>query len=89
MNELKKILEELPEELGNCEVVMSKDAEGNSYSPCVQVEDDGYCDDSSVYNIDSIYFDSHGYDGNCFDSKALWEDYKKAAFRVVVLCPMN
>jgi hypothetical protein len=89
LRELKGILNALPDEFNDVEVAMSTDAEGNRYSPCVYVVTDGYCDDSSKYDIDPIYFDHHGYAGNCFESKKEWEDYKKNSKRLIVLWPMN
>jgi hypothetical protein len=89
VKELKQMLSELGPELDNCQVVMAKDSEGNSYSPVVDLTDTAYCDDDSEYCIEAVYFDEHGWEGNCFDNKEEWESYKKEKDRVVVLHPMN
>jgi hypothetical protein len=89
VKELKEMLKELGPEVDNCQVVMAKDSEGNSYSPVVDLTDTAYCEDASEYCIEGVYYDEHGYLGNCFDSKEEWENYKKQSDRVVVLHPMN
>jgi hypothetical protein len=89
VKELKQMLNELGDELDNCQVIMSSDSEGNSYSPVDGLTDTAYCENSSKYCIESVYFDEHGWDGNCFDNKDEWDAYKKKNDRVVVLHPMN
>lgn len=89
VKELKEMLNELGPELDNCQVVMASDSEGNSYSPVYGLTDTAYCEDSSDYCIDTVYYDEHGWEGNCFDSKEDWDSYKKENNRVVVLHPMN
>ena len=89
VRELKKILAELDPEMDECQVVMSCDSEGNSYSPVADITDTGYCDDSKHYCIESLYFEEHGWDGNGFVSKEEWEGYKTEADRVVVIFPTN
>lgn len=89
VKELKEMLNELGSEMDDCQVCISSDAEGNSYSPVADLTDGGYCDDSSDYCIEGMYFEDHGWEGNCFDSKKKWEEYKKKADRVVVIFPTN
>ena len=89
VKDLKQMLSELGSELDNCQVVMAKDSEGNSYSPVDGLTDTAYCDDSTKCYIDPVYYDEHGWQGNCFVSKKEWNSYKKESDRVVVLHPMN
>ena len=89
VKDLKQMLSELGSELDNCQVVMAKDSEGNSYSPVDGLTDTAYCDEGDSYCIDTLYYDEHGWEGNCFESKEDWDSYKKESDRVVVLHPLN
>lgn len=89
VQELKEMLNELGDEVNNCQVVMAKDSEGNSYSPVDGMTDTAYCDEGDSYCIDILYYDEHGWEGNGFDNKEDWDSYKKTSDRVVVLHPMN
>jgi hypothetical protein len=79
VKELKRILNKLDEEL---EVMMSTDEEGNGYGLLRSVVGDGYRDGDG-----GLYFDEHGWEGNCFDTEEEWEEYKRKNSRVVVLFP--
>lgn len=89
LKELKQMLSELGPELDNCQVIMAKDSEGNWYSPVDGLTDTAYCDESDSYCIDTLYYDEYGWEGNGFESKRIWDEYKKENDRVVVLHPMN
>lgn len=89
VKQLKAELAKLDPEMDNCQVIMSKDSEGNSYSPIYDVYNDCYCDDAKEYHIDSIYTDVYTAEENGFDSEEEWEAYKKKADRVIVFYPTN
>lgn len=89
VNQLIRELQKLPKEMGNCQVIMSKDAEGNSYSPMAQINDDCYCKASKHYYIDSIYTDSFTYEENGFETQEEWDEFKLGMDRIVVVYPTN
>lgn len=83
VKELVEFLKDLPEDM---EVILSKDSEGNGYSPLSGVGKDG------------IYIESNSWSGDVFDarwsaddacmSEGDWEKLKKKQ-RCVVLSPTN
>jgi hypothetical protein len=83
----KKILEGLDD---NTEVLMSKDSEGNSYSP-LSGYDCGYIDKNDIesYYIESYFSERYNFRDNGFKNEEEWQEYKKKAMKVIVLYPVN
>ena len=71
-------------------ILLSKDSEGNAYSPLAGY-DSGYVDRDEVksYYIDSYFSEGYDFRDNGFESEEEWQEYKKKAKKVIVLCPVN
>jgi hypothetical protein len=88
LKELKEMLNELPEEMNGCEVILQKDGEGNGYSPLAGV------DSESVYVPDSIwggeaYHKESTADDNLME-KDYWEELKNnPENRAIILWPVD
>lgn len=89
VNKLIWELQKLQKEMGDHEVIVSADAEGNHYSPVVDVAGGYYCENVKEYWIDSVFSDSHSFKDNGYETKAEWEADKARMDRVVVIWPVN
>lgn len=80
---------ELVRELQTCDpdaiVVMSKDAEGNSYSPLAQVDDEVLYEPDSTWSGEVHYWDS----GDIETQEVFCEALTRGAEHCVVLGPVN
>lgn len=88
VKKLKKLLEGLDD---NTVVIMSKDSEGNSYSP-LSGYDSGWVDkdDLKSYYLENYFSEGYDFRDNGFESEEEWQDFlKKDAKKVIVLCPSN
>jgi hypothetical protein len=85
VKKLKKLLAGLDD---NTPVLMSRDSEGNSYSP-LSGYDEGFVDSVKEYCIESYYSKGYNWEDNGFDSKEEWEEYQKKHDKVIVLFPTN
>lgn len=72
---IKKLIEELSKEDGDLDIIMSRDGEGNGFSPLSSLGDGLYVADSTysgeIYNLDEA------------------EDAGEEAKKVIVLWPTN
>jgi hypothetical protein len=83
ISEFIKELQQYPQDY---EVILSKDSEGNSYSPLVEIVD-GVYEEESTYSGDFLPFDIEYQEQGI--SKEEWEDYKSKNKKVIVLYPIN
>lgn len=83
---IKELIEKLYEFPQDYEVILSKDSEGNSYSPLVEIVD-GVYEEESTWSGDFLSFDLE-YEEWVF-TKEEWEDYKSKNKKVIVLYPIN
>ena len=81
--EFIKELQQYPQEY---EVILEKDAEGNSYSPLCGIMD-GVYESENTWSGDFKPFDAE-YEELDF-TKEEWEDYKSNNQKVIVLYPVN
>lgn len=79
VKDLKEAIASLPDDM---EVHLSRDEEGNGYSPLYSYADDAYTNSHG-----DMYYEEHGWDGNSFDSPEEWEEFKAARKPVLVLSP--
>ena len=89
VNQLIKKLQKLPPEMGNKQVIVSADSEGNSYSPVADLSPNCYCEDSKNYYIEGVYSEDLTFEENGFESEKEWEEFKAKMDQVVVLYPTN
>lgn len=90
--DLKCILEELPDDM---EIILQKDGEGNSYSPCAGADSNViYMPAITIYNdIQHVewYGDAYSLDRNAEDhmlTQQQWQEIKKQP-KVLILYPVN
>jgi hypothetical protein len=79
VKELKEAIADLPDGM---EVHLSRDPEGNGYSPLHILDAAAYSDGDG-----GMYYEEHGWDGNGFDSQKDWDEYKADLQPVLVLSP--
>lgn len=88
IEELRKIVNEIPPEMDKCQVILQKDSEGNGYSPLHGV--DAHC----IYVAETDYSGTvHGTDWTADEScleEEDWEEMKNNnKNKCVVLFPVN
>jgi hypothetical protein len=84
VKELKEILAGLPDDM---EIIMSKDSEGNKFSPLSDVDYNSiYVPETTWYG--TVYSDSWTADEACYDDEEEWQEVLKQP-RVLVLWPTN
>lgn len=84
VKELRDMLVGLPDDM---DVVMSKDGEGNSYSPLSDCNSNCIYIPDSTWSGDVVYM-YHGAEGVGMDQEE-WEHFIKVNKRSLVLCPVN
>ena len=83
VSELKQLLENYPDDT---EIIMSKDSEGNNYSPLSQVAGAIYIPETTWFG--DIYSPEWSAEDACMD-EAEREEFKKNAKISLVLWPVN
>lgn len=84
VKDLRDILASLPDDM---EIIMSKDSEGNNFSPLYEVDKNSiYIPETTWYG--TVYHDSWTAEEACFDDKEEWQEVLKNP-RVLVLWPTN
>jgi|688.fasta_scaffold125972_7 hypothetical protein len=83
-----ELIEELKKLPPDSEVIISKDAEGNSYSPLYSVCGDAIYKPSSLWRGD-ITWSELSADDMCCSSNEQWEAFKASSRRCCVLEPIN
>ena len=88
VSELIKKLGNLPDDLHNCEIIIQKDAEGNGYSPLVDIDEDVIYVPKTTYSGDVIPLDWNAKDAG-FENEEEWEEFKCTHKRAIVFLPVN
>ena len=84
IKELKEAITDLDDEM---EVVMSKDGEGNSYSPLADCDQDAiYISETTWYG--EVYSTDWSAEDACMEDDE-WEKFKASHKRCLVLAPVN
>lgn len=81
VGELIKLLEEVEDK--DRVVIMSKDAEGNSYSPFYNISD------NMVYEPEATWCGHVNYDRYKITTCLIKQGYSKKAVRAVIMAPIN
>jgi hypothetical protein len=84
---VKELIERLKNVDPEAELIMSKDAEGNSYSPLSDVEANTFYIPESTWCGQIYYFDSSADDNGMEEFE--WAEFKKDKTRCVLLVPVN
>ena len=83
IKELKELIESLPDEM---RIIMSKDSEGNGFSPLADTNPNSVYVSDSTWSGDVYDLAWKAYDAGMEESD--WEELKKTP-RVLVLWPIN
>lgn len=88
LKDLKTLINDIPEELDDCIVIMQRDSEGNGYSPLMGVDENCIYVPETVYSGE-VYDLSNSSDDVLMEDKD-WDYLKKdPKNRCIVLYPMN
>lgn len=86
LKELRKLIDNIPKEMDECEVICQKDSEGNGYSPLAGVDENGIYQPDTTWSGD--VFDSRWTANEVGMEEEEWEKLKNKN-KAIILSPTN